>query len=275
MAGSARSPARVFTWSEKPAGRVARDDIHQRQLFDRLAVQRAVDDQPLDQLAADHAGRAGDENVHARSLCARIRAELRLLPPIPIEILRREPALERGLARGPLAVEHGEIGGVAVAALGDHVLAQDAFEHEAVAQRRAARRRVERVAFPFVAAVAERLEHVARQQILRLGARAACAAGPANRRCGRPRPRASPGGFPSAWRCRRRGRTARPRRRNKRSSSGSAAADPGGEGARNRQTARRTTYRSRCRSWSLHGLPERLVVVLRAAARPGRSGLRA
>ena len=41
-----------------------RDDIHQRELFDRLAVQRAVDDQPLDQLAADHAGRAGDENVH-------------------------------------------------------------------------------------------------------------------------------------------------------------------------------------------------------------------
>ena len=42
-----------------------RDDVHQRQLFDRLAVQRAVDDQPLDQLAADHAGRAGDENVHS------------------------------------------------------------------------------------------------------------------------------------------------------------------------------------------------------------------
>ena len=48
------------------AGRPGRgDDVHQRELFDRLAVQRAVDDQPLDQLAADHAGRAGDENVHS------------------------------------------------------------------------------------------------------------------------------------------------------------------------------------------------------------------
>ena len=52
MVGEARGPRR-------------RDDVHQRQLLDRLAVQRAVDDQPLDQLAADHAGRAGDENVHS------------------------------------------------------------------------------------------------------------------------------------------------------------------------------------------------------------------
>ena len=201
MVGEARGPRR-------------RDDVDQRQLFDRLAVQRAVDDQPLDQLAADHAGRAGDENVHVAFPSRPIRAELRLLPPIPIEILRREPALERGLARRPFAVEHGEIGGVAVAALGDHVLAQDAFEREAEAQRRAARRRVERVAFPFVAPIAERLEHIARQQILRLGGERRALQGRRIDDVADLDRRASPGGFPSASRCRRRGRTARPRRRN-------------------------------------------------------------
>src|SRR5581483_11855941 len=55
-------------------------------------------------------------------------AELALLPAFPIEILRREPALEGGLAGGPFAVEHGEPGGVAVAPLVDHVLAEDALE---------------------------------------------------------------------------------------------------------------------------------------------------
>ena len=67
MAGSARSAVRIFTWSGEARGPRRRDDVDQRQLVDRLAVQRAVDDQPLGELAADHAGRAGDENVHCVS----------------------------------------------------------------------------------------------------------------------------------------------------------------------------------------------------------------
>ena len=42
-----------------------RHDVEKRELVDRLAVERFVGDQPLGQLAADHAGRAGDEDVHA------------------------------------------------------------------------------------------------------------------------------------------------------------------------------------------------------------------
>jgi len=42
------------------------DDIGQRELVDRLAVQPAVSDQTGDQLASDHAGRAGHHNMHWR-----------------------------------------------------------------------------------------------------------------------------------------------------------------------------------------------------------------
>jgi hypothetical protein len=52
-----------------------------------------------------------------------LAAELCLLPPIPVEILRREPVLERGFARWPFAVEDGEPSGVAAATLDDDVLA--------------------------------------------------------------------------------------------------------------------------------------------------------
>src|SRR3954470_7669736 len=45
--------------------RVRLNDVDQSQLVDRLAVQSAVADKPLGQLASDHAGRASDENVHA------------------------------------------------------------------------------------------------------------------------------------------------------------------------------------------------------------------
>src|SRR5262249_56936829 len=95
-------------------------------------------------------------------------AQAHPLPPLRVEILRREPALEGNLARRPFAVEHGVIRRVAAAALADHVLPERAFVNEAVAQRRPARRVVEHVALPFVAPVAERLEGVAPAQILRL-----------------------------------------------------------------------------------------------------------
>src|SRR6187431_3432204 len=100
----------------------------------------------------------------------RLFAQLCFLPPIPIEVFRREPALERGLARRPLVVEHRKIGGVAGAALDDHVLAQDALELKAVAERRTPRWCVERVALPLVAPIAERFERMAGEQILRLSA---------------------------------------------------------------------------------------------------------
>src|ERR1700678_629913 len=86
-----------------------------------------------------------------------------------IEIIPRKPAPVGRLARRPFAVEHREPRLVAVAALDDHVLAKDSLESEAEALRGATRRRVEGVALPLVAAIAERLEDVTREQILRLG----------------------------------------------------------------------------------------------------------
>jgi hypothetical protein len=91
------------------------------------------------------------------------------LPAVGIEILRREPALECGFTFRPLGGEHREPGGIAAAPLDDHVVAEDALVAEAEAQRCAARGRVEGIAFPFVTAVAERLESIAGEEILRLG----------------------------------------------------------------------------------------------------------
>src|SRR5262249_44270500 len=97
-------------------------------------------------------------------------AQAHPLPSLRVEILRREPALEGGLARRPFAIEHGEPGIVAVAALGDQMLSERALVNETVAQRCTTRGGVERVALPLVAPVTQRLEGVAREQILRLGA---------------------------------------------------------------------------------------------------------
>src|SRR3546814_5661556 len=54
-----------------------------------------------------------------------------LLPALRVEVLRIEPGLEGGLGLGPLAVEDREPRSVAVAALGDGGLAEDALEAEA------------------------------------------------------------------------------------------------------------------------------------------------
>src|SRR5258706_15187901 len=83
------------------------------------------------------------------------RGEGALLLSGRIEILRREPSLETALQTGPFAVEHGKPSGVAVAALGHHVLAEGALEAEAEAQGRAAGAPIRTVAFPFQAAIAE------------------------------------------------------------------------------------------------------------------------
>src|SRR5260221_6028935 len=96
-------------------------------------------------------------------------AQLLALAAVGVEVLRREPALERGFARRPVGGQHGEPGGVAAAALDDHVVAKNALVAKAEAQRRAARRGIERIAFPLVTAVAERLEGIAGPEGLRFG----------------------------------------------------------------------------------------------------------
>ncbi len=123
----------------------------------------------------------------ARSASARVARRLGRRPPTPdrrsgaqvgqppalaavgVEVLRRQPALERAARGRPLAVEQREPRGVAVAALDDHVLAERALVGEAEALGGPARARVGGVALPLQAAVAEVVEGVAREQVDRLG----------------------------------------------------------------------------------------------------------
>src|SRR5712691_6326574 len=94
--------------------------------------------------------------------------ELLLLRTIRVEILRRQPPFEGGLPGRPLGFQHGEPGSIAAAALDDHMVAENTLERKAEPQCRATRRRIEGIAFPLVAAIAERLEDISRQEILRL-----------------------------------------------------------------------------------------------------------
>src|SRR5690606_18659300 len=93
------------------------------------------------------------------------------LPPLGIEIIGRQPLLHAAAHGRPFAVDDREPGGVAVAALVDDSLAENAFELEAEPRRGRARRRVEAVALPFVAPVAQVVEGAPHQQVLRLGGR--------------------------------------------------------------------------------------------------------
>src|SRR5579872_619453 len=97
--------------------------------------------------------------------------ETDFLPAVVVEIFRRQPLFEIAFAFRPFAVEHREPGVVAVAAvLVDHVLAEGPLIDKAIAPRRTLRRGVQRIAFPFVASVTQRLEDVACQEILRFRA---------------------------------------------------------------------------------------------------------
>ena len=71
--------------------------------------------------------------------------------------------------RGHSAVDDGEPGRVAVAALVDHRLPEQPLVLEAQPQRRRPRRRIERVALPLVAPVAELVEHARHHQEHGLG----------------------------------------------------------------------------------------------------------
>ena len=62
-------------------------DIDQRQLLDDVVAERAVDNQPIRQLAADHAGGTGDQNMHWRLPVVRAISRSRVL----LDVRRFEP----------------------------------------------------------------------------------------------------------------------------------------------------------------------------------------
>jgi len=90
------------------------------------------------------------------------------LPALGVEVFGGEPGLEGLFSCGPFGVEHAEPGGVAVAALDDHVLAEDAFKCEAEAQGGLAAGQVFGVALPLVAAVAEIFKDVPGHEVVGL-----------------------------------------------------------------------------------------------------------
>src|SRR5690606_32046383 len=70
------------------------------------------------------------------------------LPALRVEIFGRKPRLESTFPHRPFGIHHREPRGVAIPALDDHVLAENALESETEAFRRAARRCIQRIAFP-------------------------------------------------------------------------------------------------------------------------------
>ena len=96
-------------------------------------------------------------------------SERPFLPAVRSKVLWRQPGFVAGPDCRPVVVGYGVPGGVAVAALDDHVVAEDALEAEAEAVGGAAGGGVERVALPLEAAVAELVEGVVREQVDGLG----------------------------------------------------------------------------------------------------------
>src|SRR5438132_5117469 len=91
--------------------------------------------------------RAGDALGEALALAA-----------FGVEIPRVEPVLETVPHCRPLAIEHRIPRRVAAARFVDHRLPENAFELESITQRGGSRRRVQRIALPFVAAIPELVE---------------------------------------------------------------------------------------------------------------------
>src|SRR5258708_6731427 len=92
----------------------------------------------------------------------------RELPALLVEVSRRQPGFKSGADGGPFAVDDREPGGIAVAALHHHVPSEDAFINEPKPLSGAARRLVQRVAFPLEAAISQVVERMSRQQEDRL-----------------------------------------------------------------------------------------------------------
>lgn len=93
------------------------------------------------------------------------------LAALVVKVLRRQPPLQRDATRRPLVCQHGEPGRVAAAPLDDQMVAEDALGDEAEALGSTSRRRVQRVALPLVASVAQHVKGVPRQQEEGLGGR--------------------------------------------------------------------------------------------------------
>src|SRR5262245_44421517 len=100
----------------------------------------------------------------------RERAECNALAPVPVEIRRVEPAAERGIERRPFLVDHRVPRRVAIPVFVDARLPEDSFIREPEAHGGGARRGIECVALPLVAAVAE-IEGALHHQVHRLGRR--------------------------------------------------------------------------------------------------------
>src|SRR5438067_4383000 len=90
------------------------------------------------------------------------------LVALGVEIAGIEPPLEGGFDRRPLAVDNRKPGGVAIAALDDVRLPEQPLKAKAVPRGGGARRRVERIALPFIAPVAELVENPPHHQVHRL-----------------------------------------------------------------------------------------------------------
>jgi len=75
VTGAERSAATVYR-ARAACRRGRSDHVEKGELVDRLAVESARADEPLRELAADHAGGAGDENVHVRSSALMREAQL-------------------------------------------------------------------------------------------------------------------------------------------------------------------------------------------------------
>src|SRR5438094_8540676 len=82
-------------------------------------------------------------------------AEPRALTAVRVEVRRVEPRAERAVERRPLAIDARIPRSVAVVAFRHAGLAEDAFVREPETLRGGARRGVQRVALPLVAAVVE------------------------------------------------------------------------------------------------------------------------
>src|ERR1700693_1331337 len=89
-----------------------------------------------------------------------------------VKVFWREPRFERGSPERPFGVRHRVPRGVTVPALDHHVLPEDALKSESKPLRRAPRRGVRRVAFPFEPAITEVVEGMTGQEEDRLRGRA-------------------------------------------------------------------------------------------------------
>ena len=96
-------------------------------------------------------------NSKWKARCAAVRVEVRWI----------QPALECRLSFRPFRVEHREPSCIAIASLDDHMLTKDSLEREAQPQSRCTRRRIQRVALPFITPVSQIFKNMPSHQVHR------------------------------------------------------------------------------------------------------------